>query len=170
MHSILPTDQQNSADLAVAADFRNHTHRPVVGMSAVGQAAVVLVEAVEEYILEECILVLVVLVLGAVVEHTGFAGIAAGWGEVRSVGVHSCFERIGFALEVGMSVVLDMNLGCNYLETEEVAVLASECRGQAETGNRSSLDWKRKQDVPIVGVLIGVAGRLGLDIDQQSSW
>ena len=77
MHSILPMDQQNSADLTVADDFRNYTHHPVAGMSAVGQAAVVLVEAGVEYILEECILVLVVLVLGAVAEHIGFAGIAA---------------------------------------------------------------------------------------------
>ena len=141
MHSILPMDQQSFAALAVVVDFHNHTHHPVAGMSAVGRAAVVLVEAGVEYNLEECTLVLAVLVPGAVIEYTGFAGIAAGLEEARLVGVHSCFERIEFALEAVMMLGEDMHRGCNYLEVEEVEGLVSERRGQAGAGNRSSHDW-----------------------------
>jgi hypothetical protein len=138
----------------------------------VGQAGVVLAEAEGEHILEECILGLVVLVLGAGVDHIGFARIAVGLEEGRSVGVHNCSERTGFVLEVAIWVAEGTGWGCKCLEVEEAAAWAFARKGRAVivTGDRNHRCEKRKQDVPIEDVLIGVEVRLGLGIGLQNSW
>lgn len=70
-------------------------------MSAVDQEGGGLAEVEVGCSREECILVLVGLVLDAVVDHIGFARTVVGLEEERLAGVHSCFEKIGFELEAG---------------------------------------------------------------------
>lgn len=142
-------------------------------MSAVAQAAVVLAEVGVGCSPEENILGLAGLALDVVVDHTGVARIAVGLEAVRSAGVHSCLERIGFVWEVERWLGEDIDWDCKYPVVEVAEVLASVSKDQAVIAVLSVAHRKthceRKQDEPIADVLIEAAVRLELGTGQQSS-
>lgn len=148
-----------------------HTHIRqylVAGMFAVGQEAVVLVEAEVGYSLEECILVALTVDAGA--GHIGFARIAFGLEVVRLSGVHIDFERIGSVLDV-VRWLEGMHWDCRNFVVEEVLGLAFVRKDRAAIVvfvNRN-LRCERKQDERIVDVLIEVVANSGLGIGRRNS-